>query len=115
MALKFILEFTGSILYNLTPDDGHYKIYSWPKPTDQFNRKVIFQLSACFIQGGKISKIAEQLQLPQNTVRHFVATNNIEKINVWDKHYSPPSKEIRSEEKNAIKSFLGKLRQKFGF
>ena len=107
------------VLYNLTPDDGHYKIYSWPKPTDQFNRKVIFQLSACFIQGGKISKIAEQLQLPQNTVRHFVATNiatnNIEKINVWDKHYSPPSQEIRSEEKNAIKSFLGKLRQKFGF
>ena len=74
------------IIDNLAPEDGHYKIHTWPKPSDQSNRKIIFQLSACFIQGGKISKIAEQLNLSQNTVRHFIATNiaanNIEKINI---------------------------------
>ncbi len=107
------------IIDNLAPEDGHYKIHTWPKPSDQPNRKIIFQLSACFIQGGKISKIAEQLNLSPNTVRHFIATNiaanNIEKINIWDKHYAPPSQEVKQEEQNAIQSFFGKLRRKFGF
>lgn len=107
------------LIYNLAPEDGHYKIHTWPKPADQRNRKMIFQLSACFIQGGKISKIAEQLKLPQNTVRHFIATNiasnNIEKINIWDKHYSPPPQDIKKEEQNVIHNFFGKLRRKFGF
>ncbi|OTG68006.1 hypothetical protein B9T25_08500 [Acinetobacter sp. ANC 4470] len=107
------------IIHNLAPEDGHYKIHTWPKPSDQSNRKIIFQLSACFIQGGKISKIAEQLNLSQNTVQHFIATNiaanNIEKINIWDKHYTPPPQEVKQEEQNTIQSFFGKLRRKFGF
>ena len=107
------------LLTELIPEDGHYKIHTWPKPHNQANRKIIFQLSACFIQGGKISKIAEQLNLPHTTVCHFIATNiatnNVEKINIWDKHYTPPTQEAKIEEKNAIKSFLGKLRKKFGF
>ena len=124
---KFILQdwlwnlFWNSpeIIDHLAPEDGHYKIHTWPKPSDQSNRKIIFQLSACFIQGGKISKIAEQLNLSQNTVRHFIATNiaanNIEKINIWDKHYAPPSQEVKQEEQSTIQSFFSKLRRKFGF
>ena len=124
---KFILQdwlwnlFWNSpeIIDNLAPEDGHYKIHTWPKPSDQSNRKIIFQLSACFIQGGKISKIAEQLNLSPNTVRHFIATNiaanNIEKINIWDKHYAPPPQEIKQEEQSTIQSFFSKLRRKFGF
>ena len=105
-------------LKSIAPDDGHYKIHMWPKPTQNIDRKIIFQLSCCFIQGGKISKIATQLNLPQETVQRFIAsniaTNNLSKINIWDKHFNPPEPAHPSEEQGFIKSFFGKLRKKLG-
>lgn len=105
--------------YQIAPEDGHYRIHFWPKPQDQINRKQIFQLSACFIQGAKISKIAEQHNIPIKTVRQFIAANmaagNLSKINIWDNHYNPPEKPENKPEENVIKSFIGKIRRKFGF
>lgn len=113
------LFWDSSDFYQIAPEDGHYKIMSWPKPTDKQNRKQIFQMSACFIQGAKMSKIAEQHNIPIILVRRFIAANiatgNIEKINIWDKHYTPPEKAEKTEEQNFIKSFFGKIRVKFGF
>ena len=67
----------------------------------------------------KISKIAEQHNIPIEMVRQFIAANmaagNISKINLWDNHYTPPEKADTHSEENMIASFFGKLRRKFGF
>ena len=71
-------------LKEIAPEDGHFKIHMWSKPASNVDRKTIFQLSSCFIQGGKISKIATQLNLPIETVQRFIAANiathNLSKI-----------------------------------
>lgn len=68
------------IIDNLAPEDGHYKI---PHMAKNIGSILIKFYSTIPLQGGKISKIAEQLNLSPNTVRHFIATNiaanNIEK------------------------------------
>lgn len=113
------LFWNSSDFYQIAPEDGHYKILFWPKPDDSINRKKIFQMSACFIQGAKMSKIAEQHDIPMLMIRRFIAANmaagSLEKINVWDKHYTPPEKAEKTEQQNFIKSFFGKIRSKFGF
>ncbi|MGE8542040.1 hypothetical protein [Acinetobacter sp. ANC 3813] len=105
--------------YQIAPEDGHYRIHFWPKPEDLKHRKEIFQMSACFIQGAKMSKIAEQHNISMQMIRQFIAANmaagNISKINIWDNHYTPPEKAEEKPEENMIKSFFGKLRKKFGF
>ncbi|RFS35925.1 helix-turn-helix domain-containing protein [Acinetobacter cumulans] len=105
--------------YQIAPEDGHYRIHFWPKPQDRENRKQIFQMSACFIQGAKISKISEQHNIPIQTVRRFIAANmasgNLSKINIWDNHYNPPETLEEKPEESLIKSFFGKIRRKFGF
>lgn len=105
-------------LKEIAPEDGHFKIHMWPKPASNVDRKTIFQLSSCFIQGGKISKIATQLNLPIETVQRFIAANiathNLSKINIWDKHFNPPEMPQITEEAGLIKSFFGKLRKKLG-
>lgn len=100
----------------LCPEDGHFKINYWPKPTDPTHKKVIFQLAACFIQGGKISTIATQLNISTTLVRRFIGANitinNVEKINIWDKHYTPPIQNDQNEEVGFIKDFFSSLRKK---
>jgi hypothetical protein len=99
----------------LCPEDGHFKINYWPKPTDTTHKKIILQLAACFIQGGKISTIATQLDIPLTQVRRFIGANitinNIEKISIWDKHYTPPIQN-EQEEVGFIKDFFSSLRKK---
>ncbi|WP_163121243.1 hypothetical protein [Acinetobacter portensis] len=100
----------------LCPEDGHFKINYWPKPFDLENKKIIFQLTACFIQGGKISTIASQLNIPIHLVRRFIGANitinNVEKINIWDKHYTPPTQKVQDEDVGFIKDFFSSLRKK---
>lgn len=107
---------TQDIAIALCPEDGHFKINYWPKPFDDNNKKLIFKLAACFIQGAKISTISEQLNIPIDTIRRFIGANitinNVEKINIWDKHYSPPPSNEKSEELSFIKNFFGSLRKK---
>ncbi|MFW1825205.1 hypothetical protein ACG9WU_18560, partial [Acinetobacter baumannii] len=69
------LFWNSSDFYQIAPEDGHYKILFWPKPDDSINRKKIFQMSACFIQGAKMSKIAEQHDIPMLMIRRFIAAN----------------------------------------
>ncbi|ENU98085.1 MULTISPECIES: hypothetical protein [Acinetobacter] len=103
----------------IAPEDGHYKIHYWPKPAHPLHKKRIFQISACFIQGAKISKIAEQHAIPLLTLRQFItasmASGNIEKINAWESRYRTTEPVEKTEQQNFIKSFFGKLRFKFGF
>ena len=103
----------------IAPEDGHYKIHYWPKPAHPLHKKRIFQISACFIQGAKISKLAEQHAIPLLTLRQFItasmASGNIEKINAWESHYRTTEPVEKTEQQSLIKSFFGKLRFKFGF
>ncbi|OTG79050.1 hypothetical protein B9T33_13885 [Acinetobacter sp. ANC 5054] len=112
--------FWGTKYFSQTiPEDGHFRILSWPKPHSHLEHKQIFQLSACFIQGAKMSKIAEQCNIPLDVIRQFIAANtatqNIKKINIWDTHYNPPELITSVQEKNFVQSFFSKIRRKFGF
>lgn len=105
-------------LHTFAPEDGHFKIHMWPKPPQSEARKVIFQLSSCFIQGAKISTLATQLNIPTAMVQRFIAANlasaNLSKINLWDNHYHPQKDAQITEDSGFIKSFFGKLRKKLG-
>ena len=67
----------------------------------------------------KISKIAEQQNIPIHFIRQLIAANiainNISKINIWDTHYTPPEVHETQADNSFIQSFIGKLRKKFGF
>ena len=106
-------------MYHLAPNDGDYKIYFWPKPEDQINRKYIFRLSAYFIQGASISEIAQHNSVPTLVVRQFIAANmaagNLERVNKAQKNYTPPEAENKQDDQSFIGSFISKIRLKFGF
>ena len=103
----------------IAPEDGDFKIYFWPKPDDQANRKYIFKLSAYFIQGANIHEISQAHDIPLNIIRQFIAANmaidNCEPISKRQKNYTPPDIKQQPSEEGFIKSFFGKLRTKFGF
>jgi hypothetical protein len=52
--------------------DEYYKIFYWPQPNQNIDQKIILQLSACFIQGAQLCKVANDLNLPIETVQQFI-------------------------------------------
>lgn len=103
---------------NFAPSDGCYKLKYWPQPLSKPQRKTILQLSACFIQGAKMSEVAAKLDIPLETVRQFIAaslaTQNA--VEIIEKECGYPEKEekVSTTEKGFLKSFFGKIRTKFG-
>ena len=66
------LIWTSNNFENLASKDSYFKIDYWPQPYQKEYRKVSLQLSACFIQGAKITDVAKQLNLSINDVLRFV-------------------------------------------
>lgn len=71
--------------------------------------KRIFQISACFIQGAKISKIAEQHAISLLTLRQFIAASmasgNIEKLMLGKVAIAPLSQLKEQNSKISLKAF----------
>ena len=103
---------------NFAPEDGCYQLSYWPQPLTKQQRKIVLQLSACFIQGAKISEVAQKLDLPMATVRQFIAaslaTENARQITEKECGYPEKEEHITPTEKGFLKSFFGKIRTKFG-
>ncbi|MBJ9723528.1 hypothetical protein I5515_17215 [Acinetobacter calcoaceticus] len=104
---------------NLAGKDGYFKIDHWPQPYQKEYRKVSLQLSACFIQGAKITDVAKQLNLSIDDVLRFVTAcvmaNNGKFVSANKCSYAPSSHlENSSIDNHFFKNFIGKIRRRFG-
>jgi len=104
---------------NLASVDGYFKIDYWPQPYQKEYRKVSLQLSACFIQGAKITDVAKQLNVSIDDVLRFVTAcvmaNNGRFISANKCSYAPSSHlENSNIDNHFFKNFIGKIRRRFG-
>jgi len=104
---------------NLASIDGYFKIDHWPQPYQQESRKVSLQLSACFIQGAKVTDVAKQLNQPIDVVLRFITAcliaNNGQYVAANKCSYSPKlHSESSNTENHFFKNFIGKIRRRFG-
>lgn len=104
---------------NLASVDGYFKIDYWPQPYQKEYRKVSLQLSACFIQGAKITDVAKQLNLSIDDVLRFVTAcvmaNNGSFVSANKCSYVPSSHlENSNIDNHFFKNFIGKIRRRFG-
>lgn len=97
-----------------------YRLNFWPQP-NMADKKILLQLSACFILGAEIQHVANKLNIPIHTVQHFIAANlainNAELISVKDCQFNQPSSstENQTENQGFLKSLFGKLKTRFKF
>ncbi|KRI49313.1 hypothetical protein APC42_02565 [Acinetobacter pittii] len=104
---------------NLASKDSYFKIDHWPQPYQKEYRKVSLQLSACFIQGAKITDVANQLNLSIDDVLRFVTAclmaNNGKFVSASKCTYTPNLYlENSNTENHFFKNFIGKIRRRFG-
>lgn len=104
---------------NLATEDRYFKIDHWPQPYQKEYRKVSLQLSACFIQGAKITDVANQLNVSIDDVLRFVTAclmaNNGKFISANKCAYAPNSYlENSNTDNHFFKNFIGKIRRRFG-
>ncbi|MFX9397261.1 hypothetical protein ABTO25_19785, partial [Acinetobacter baumannii] len=77
-------------------------------------------LSACFIQGAKVTEVAKQLNQPIDVVLHFITAclmaNNGQYVSANKCFYTPQThSENSNTESHFLKKFIGKIRRRFGF
>ncbi|ENW98673.1 hypothetical protein F900_02756 [Acinetobacter modestus] len=95
-------------------ENEYYKIFYWPQPNQNKDQKIILQLSACFIQGAQLSKVANELNLPIKTVQQFISacliSMNGKKILELESNYK--KNEILKENSNRsfLTNFFNKIR-----
>ena len=104
---------------NLASADGYFKIDHWPQPYQKEYRKISLQLSACFIQGAKVTEVAKQLNQPIDVVLRFITAclmaNNGKYVPANKCSYAPQSHlESSNTESHFFKNFIGKIRRRFG-
>ncbi|MFI8146910.1 hypothetical protein, partial [Acinetobacter sp. ABJ_C5_2] len=104
---------------NLASADGYFKIDHWPQPYQKEYRKISLQLSACFIQGAKVTEVAKQLNQPIDVVLRFITAclmaNNGKYVPENKCSYAPQSHlESSNTESHFFKNFIGKIRRRFG-
>lgn len=99
---------------------AYFKLKFWPQPPAG-DRKLILQLSACFIQGAEIQHVATTLGLELPLVQRFITANlaihNAELVSAKDCQFdqSTAQQEANQKEVNGLRSFFGKLKRRFGF
>lgn len=116
----FNLIWNAPQLISTPTSSEYYRLHFWPQLLST-ERKSILQLSACFIQGAEIAQVAAKLELPIETVQHFIAANlaiqNAELISAKDSRFGqkPPTTDPEASDHSIVKSFFGKLKRRFGF
>ncbi|WP_332604227.1 hypothetical protein [Acinetobacter sp. ESBL14] len=90
----------------------------WPQPRNKLDRQDILRMSACFAQGAQISLVAQQLNLPEQKVRHFVAACLGAQCGTLIKDqqakYRPQTQQSETEQ-HFMKKLFGRLRHRLGF
>ena len=97
----------------------YYRLKFWPQP-NEVDKKILLQLTACFILGAEIEQVSNKLNIPNKTVQNFIAANlviqNAELISAKDCQFDrTPETNTHTENKGFLKSFFGKLKNKFKF
>ncbi|MFC2994922.1 hypothetical protein ACFODO_06500 [Acinetobacter sichuanensis] len=99
---------------------AYFKLKFWPQPTSE-DRKIILQLSACFMQGAEIQHVATKLGLELPLVQRFITANlaiqNAELVSAKECKFDQDAnqQEKNQQEVNGLRSFFGKLKRRFGF
>ncbi|KAF1025632.1 MAG: hypothetical protein GAK29_01787 [Acinetobacter bereziniae] len=115
----FNLIWKNPELVTLPAADKYYRLKFWVQP-NQLDKKLLLQLTACFIYGAEIQHVSDKLNIPVATVQHFIAANlairNAEIISAKDSQFDKTqSDEQQTENKGILKSFFNKLKSKFKF
>jgi hypothetical protein len=115
----FNLIWKNPNLITVPAADKYYRLKFWIQP-NSLDKKLLLQLTACFIYGAEIQHVADKLNIPVATVQHFVAANlaihNAEVISAKESKFDKTqSDEQQSENKGILKSFFNKLKNKFKF
>ncbi|MEN4983351.1 hypothetical protein [Acinetobacter modestus] len=100
---------------NLTLDqEEYYKIFYWPQPNQNIDQKIILQLSACFIQGAQLCKVANDLNLPIEIVQQFICacliSMNGKRILKSETNYNKKETPKENENKKLLSNFFNKIR-----
>lgn len=97
---------------------AHFKLKFWPQPSIK-DRKLILQLSACFIQGAEIQHVANKLGVDLRVVQNFINANfairNAELVNAKACQFDQQTKNEDQPDVSGLRSFFGKLKRRFGF
>ncbi|MEG0482835.1 MAG: hypothetical protein RR575_08165 [Acinetobacter sp.] len=115
----FNLIWKNPNIITIPPEDKAYRLKFWPQP-NMTDKKILLQLSACFILGAEIQHVANKLNIPVQTVQHFIAANlaisNAELILAKNCQFNkPPETENQTENQSFLKGFFGKLKSRFKF
>ena len=115
----FNLIWKNPNLITVPAADKYYRLKFWVQP-NELDKKLLLQLSACFISGAEIQHVSDKLNIPVATVQHFVAANlaihNAELISAKESLFDKTSSDTeQTEEKGILKSFFNKLKSRFKF
>ncbi|WP_089605784.1 hypothetical protein [Acinetobacter piscicola] len=115
----FNLIWQNPNIITIPSQDKSYRLKFWPQP-NMADKKILLQLSGCFILGAEIQHVANKLNISVQTVQHFIAANfainNVEIIPTKDCQFNKPSEtENQTENQGFLKSFFGKLKSRFKF
>lgn len=115
----FELLWNSTDLCILPHASAHFKLKFWPQPT-RTDRKLILQLSACFIQGAEVQHVANKLGIDIQIVQRFINANlaihNAELVNAKACQFDQTTKnETQQQDVKGLRSFFGKLKRRFGF
>ncbi|AWL28058.1 hypothetical protein DJ533_05400 [Acinetobacter defluvii] len=114
----FELVWNSHHLCILPHASAHFKIKFWPQPTAT-DRKLILQLSACFIQGAEIQHVANKLGIDIEVVQRFINANlaihNAELVNAKTCQFDQNHSQESHQDVSTLRSFFGKLKRRFGF
>ena len=100
------------------PSASSFYLEIWPQPINKIERQDILRMAACFAKGAEISVVANQLKLPEQRVKQFVAASlgaNYGKIiKDHQANYHPQNNQNMTEQ-HFMKKLFGRLRNRLGF
>jgi len=100
------------------PSASSFYLEIWPQPINKIERQDILRMAACFAKGAEISVVANQLKLPEQHVKQFVAASlgaNYGKIiKDHQANYHPQNNQNMTEQ-HFMKKLFGRLRNRLGF
>lgn len=114
----FALVWNSPHLCVLPHASAHFKLKFWPQPTAT-DRKLILQLSACFIQGAEVQHVANKLGIDVEVVQRFINANlaihNAELVSTKACQFDQNHPQENPQDVSTLRSFFGKLKRRFGF
>lgn len=103
---------------NFIKDNDCFKLNLWPQFKDDYGRKELLKIAACFSLGAKIQDIIEQLNIQRSKLDKFIYVAQllkmIQKIDPEEVKFIVKQTQNESQDSGIFRGFLGKLRKKIG-